>query len=173
MTEVKRRGSLAVHLNPEMGRPAARRGAREVFADLVGYLQFLSSVGELIEATPWGGHPRYLIHDRDAVYGGDIDRRLANLGIAGVRTPTRAPRANSIAERVVRSIRTEVLDHVIIINERHLHAVLTEYINYYNVDRPYRSLNLQSPVPRAPTRDGPVVRRPVLGGLHHVYARAA
>ncbi len=128
---------------------------------------------QLIEATPWGRHPRYLIHDRDAVYGHHIDRRLANLGIAGVRTPVRAPRANSIAERVVRSIRTEVLDHVIIINERHLHAVLTEYITYYNVDRPHRTLGLQSPVPRTPSRDRPVVRRPVLGGLHHVYARAA
>ncbi len=128
---------------------------------------------QLIEATPWGRHPRYLIHDRDAVYGRDIDARLTKLGIAGIRTPARAPRANSIAERVVRSIRTEVLDHVIIINERHLYAVLTEYFNYYNIDRPHRSLSLQSPVPRAPSRDGPVVRRPVPGGLHHVYARAA
>ena len=128
---------------------------------------------QLIEATPWGRHPRYLIHDRDAVYGRDMDARLAKLGIIGLRTPVRAPRANSIAERVVRSIRTEVLDHVIIINERHLHAILTEYVNYYYVDRPHRSLGLQSPVPQSPSRDGPVVRRPVLGGLHHVYARAA
>jgi len=128
---------------------------------------------QLIEATPWGRHPSHLIHDRDAVYGRDIDARLARLGITGVQTPVRSPKANSIAERVVRSIRTEVLDHVVVISEHHLHAVLTEYTIYYNVDRPHRSLGLQSPVARAPTRDGPVVRRPVLGGLHHVYARAA
>ncbi|MHB8509006.1 MAG: integrase core domain-containing protein [Candidatus Dormibacteria bacterium] len=128
---------------------------------------------QLIEATPWGRHPKYLIHDRDAVYGRDIDARLACLGITGVRTPFRSPRANSIAERVVRSIRTQVLDHVVVLNERHLQALLSEYITYYNVHRPHRSLGLQSPVPREPIRDGPVVRRPVLGGLHHVYARAA
>ena len=62
---------------------------------------------------------------------------------------------------------------MIVINERHLHALLAEYVNYYNVDRPHRSLGLQSPLPRSPTRDGTVFRQPVLGGLHHVYARAA
>jgi len=128
---------------------------------------------QLVEATPWGRHPKYLIHDRDAVYGRDFAARLAKLGIASVRTPVRAPRANAIAERVVRSIRTECLDHVIVIHERHLHALLVEFVDYYNVDRPHRSLELQSPLPRSPSRDGPVVSRPVLGGLHHVYARAA
>jgi transposase InsO family protein len=128
---------------------------------------------QLIEATPWGRQPKYLIHDRDTVYGRTFGARLANLGIASVRTPVRAPRANAIAERVVKSIRVECLDHMIVINERHLHALLAEYISYYNVDRPHRSLSLQSPLPRSPTRDGTVVRRPVLGGLHHVYARAA
>jgi transposase InsO family protein len=127
----------------------------------------------LIEATPWGRQPHYLIHDRDAVYGRKFGARLSKLGIASVRTPVRAPRANAIGERVVRSIRAECLDHTIVINERHLHALLAEYVNYYNVDRPHRSLGLQSPLPRSPSGDGTVVRRPVLGGLHHVYARAA
>jgi putative transposase len=125
-----------------------------------------------IEATPWGRQPKYLIHDRDAVYGRNFGARLAKLGIAGVRTPVRAPRANAIAERVVKSIRVECLDHMIVINERHLHALLAEFVDYYNVDRPHRSLGLQSPWPRSPSRDGTVVRRPVLGGLHYVYARA-
>jgi transposase InsO family protein len=128
---------------------------------------------QLIEATPWGRQPKYLIHDRDAVYGRTFDARLGKLGIASVRTPVRAPRANAIGERVVRSIRTECLDHMMVINERHLHALLAEYVNYYNTDRPHRSLALQSPLPRSPSRDGTVVRQPVLGGLHHVYARAA
>ena len=84
-----------------------------------------------------------------------------------------APRANASGERVVRSIRTQCLDHAIVINERHLHALLAEYVNYYNVDHPHPSLGSQSPLPRSPTRDGRVIWRPVLGGLHHVYARAA
>jgi transposase InsO family protein len=128
---------------------------------------------QLVEATPWGKQPKHLIHDRDAVYGRNFGARLANLGIGSVRTPFRAPRANSIAERVVRSIRAECLDHVIMINERHLHAILTEFLQYYNVDRPHRSLDLQTPRPQEPTGGGRVVSRPVLGGLHHVYARVA
>ena len=128
---------------------------------------------QLIEATPWGKQPQHLIHDRDAVYGRNFGGRLANLGIASVRTPFRAPRANSIAERVVRSIRSECLDHMIVINERHLFAILTEYRRYYNLDRPHRSLDLQTPRPREQMGGGEVVSRPVLGSLHHAYAQAA
>jgi len=128
---------------------------------------------QLVEATPWGKQPKHLIHDRDAVYGRNFGARLANLGIASVRTPFRAPRANSIAERLVLSIRVECLDHVIVINERHLHDILSEFLRYYNVERPHRSLNLQAPRPREPTGGSRVVSRPVLAGLHHVYARAA
>jgi transposase InsO family protein len=73
----------------------------------------------MINATPWSRQPRYLIHDRDAVYGKQFDARLGRLGVTGVRTPVRAPRANSIAERVVRTFRAECLDHVTVINEHH------------------------------------------------------
>jgi transposase InsO family protein len=128
---------------------------------------------QLLEATPWGRQPKYLIHDRDAVYGGDFDRQLASLGISGVRTPPRAPNANAVAERIVRTIRTECLDHLIVIDERHLRAVLAEFVDYYNRDRPHRSLGLESPLPSSVRARGRVVSRPVLGGLHHVYARAA
>jgi putative transposase len=82
---------------------------------------------QLLEATPWGRQPRHLIHDRDAVYGGSLDSRLDQLGIAGVRTPVRSPKANAIAERLVRTIRSECLDHIIVVNEGHLRAVLTEF----------------------------------------------
>jgi putative transposase len=128
---------------------------------------------QLIEATPWGHQPKYLIHDRDAVYGRTFGARLANLGITSVRTPVRAPRANAIAERLVRTLRSEALDHIIVLNEHHLRAVLAEFVRYYNRDRPHRSLGLESPLPRSPTPLGTVVGRPVLGGLHHAYARAA
>ena len=78
---------------------------------------------QLLAATPWGRQPTHLIHDRDAVYGRDIDARLARLDIIGVRTPFRSPRANAVGERVVRTFRAECLDHLIVINERHLRAV--------------------------------------------------
>jgi hypothetical protein len=110
------------------------------------------------------GRPDYLIYGREAVYGRDFGARLSKMGITSVRTPFRAPRANAIAEPLVRSIRQECLDHVIVINERHLHAVLVEFADYYNLDRPHRSLGLQSPLHRPLVQAGPVTRRPVLGG---------
>jgi hypothetical protein len=61
---------------------------------------------------------------------------------------------------------------VIVISERHLHALLTEYVRYYNHERPHRSLGHQSPMPRQVVRDGPIVSPPILGGLHHAYACA-
>jgi transposase InsO family protein len=99
--------------------------------------------------------------------------KLAGIGIAEVRTPYRAPLANSAAERVVRTVRQECLDHVIALNERHLQALLTEFVRYYNHDRPHRTLELETPVPRPPMSGGAVFSRPILGGLHHVYTRAA
>lgn len=99
----------------------------------------------------WGRQPRYLIHDRDAVQGRKFGSRLANLGIASVLTPVRAPRANAIAERLTRTLRSEALDHIIVLNEPHLRAVLAEFIRYHNRDGPHRSLGLESPVPQSPT----------------------
>jgi len=129
---------------------------------------------QVVNATPWGRQPTHLIHDRDASYGSDFAAKLRRLGITDVRTPIRAPRANGIAERLVRTLRHECLDHVIVLNERHMLSVLSEFIDYYNQERPHRSLALRSPLPaRSRARDGPVVSHPVLGGLHHVYARAA
>jgi len=128
---------------------------------------------QLREATPWGRQPRYLIRDRDSVYGGHFVRHARQLGIETLLTPFRAPKANAIAERVVRSIRNECLDHLIVLNEAHLRLVLAEFVRYYNLERPHRSLRLTPPVPVPRTRAGPVRSRSVLGGLHHVYERAA
>ncbi len=128
---------------------------------------------QLVEATAWGRRPRHLVWDRDAVYGGDFAARAKGLGIAPVLTPVRAPRANAIAEQVVRSLRNDCLDNVIPLNEGHLRAVLTEYAAYYNAERPHRSLDLEPPLPRARPTSGPIRARPVLGGLHHIYERAA
>jgi putative transposase len=128
---------------------------------------------QVLNATPWGRHATYLVRDRDPVYGREFDVKLRGLGNVGIRTPVRAPRANSIAERVVRTFRQECRDHVILISERHLPALLTEYVRYHNHERPHRSLGHQSPVPRDVVLDRPIVSRPILGRLHHAYARAA
>ena len=128
---------------------------------------------QLLEATPWGRQPRYLLRDRDAVYGGDFRERAGRLGIETLLSPVRAPRANSIAERAIGTLRRECLDHLLVVNERHLRSVLREFVGYYNADRPHRSLGLETPQPVARPEAGPVRSRPVLGGLHHVYERAA
>ena len=105
---------------------------------------------QLVEVTAWGRRPRHLVRDRDAVYGGDFAARARGLGIETVLTPVRAPRANAIAERVVRTLRNDCLDHVIPLDEAHLHAVLTEYVAYYNSERPHRALALLAAVAPGP-----------------------
>ena len=84
-----------------------------------------------------------------------------------------AARANAIAEHVVGTLRRECLDHLFVLNERHLHAVLREYVGYYYADRPHRSLDLEPPQPVAQPGTGAVRSGPILGGLHQVYERAA
>ena len=120
---------------------------------------------QVIEATAWSRQPRHLIRDRDKVYGDDFGSKLAGAGIREVRTPYRAPLANAVAERVVRTLRQECLDQVIVLNERHLVALLTEFMRYYNRDRPHRALEFETPVPSQPTSHGVVVTRAILGGV--------
>ncbi|MDQ3699707.1 MAG: integrase core domain-containing protein [Chloroflexota bacterium] len=128
---------------------------------------------QLIDATAWGRRPRFLVRDRDRVYGGDFVPRANRLGIATVLTPVRAPRANAVAERVIGTLRRECLDHLIILNAPHLRAVLAEFVRYYNQLRPHRTLGLETPQPMPRSLTGTLYVRPVLGGLHHTYERAA
>ncbi len=121
-----------------------------------------------------GGSPRFLIHDRDAKFPPAFDTVFESEGVAIVRTPYRTPIANAHAERWVRSVRGECLDHLLIVNEAHLRHVLAGYIAHYNRARPHQGLAQQTPVPFAPrARAGPVRRRDVLGGLIHEYDREA
>ena len=128
---------------------------------------------QVIEATPWGNKPKHLLRDRDAVYGRDFRQRARRMGIDCIATPVRSPRANAVAERVIGTIRRECLDHLIVLNEQHLASVLTQFVRYYNEDRPHRTLRLQTPQLRPRPTTGPIRSRPVLNGLHHVYERAA
>jgi hypothetical protein len=90
-----------------------------------------------------------------------------------VLTPVRASRANAAAERRVGTLRRECCGHPIAVGEQHLQTVLTQFVAYYNAERPQQTLALDTPHPAARPRHGPVRARPVLGGLHHVYDRAA
>jgi len=89
-----------------------------------------------------------------------------------IRTPVKAPNANAYAERFVRSLREEILDHVLKINEAHLRNVLNEYLAYYNSRRPHQRLNQMSPIPRPSCQPkGKIIRRKVLGGIINDYHR--
>ena len=130
---------------------------------------------QLREATAWGAGPRFLIRDHDDKFGGTFDAVAEATGITVVRTPVRAPNANAVCERFLRSVRAECLDHVIALGEGHLGATLRSYGAYFNTARPHQGIGQQVPDgPRAsPTADGVVEELPVLGGLHHEYRRAA
>src|SRR5919109_5125120 len=95
---------------------------------------------QLIEATPWGSKPRHLLRDRDAVYGNDFRQRARRIGIDAVATPIGSPRANAIIERFIGTLRRACLDHLIILGEQDLRSVLTEFVGYYNTERPHRTL---------------------------------
>src|SRR5215218_7943945 len=100
----------------------------------------------------------FLLRDRDRVHGCDFVSRAEAMGIQTLLTPCRAPKANAIAERVVRTLRNECLDHVLILNEQHLRTVLAEYVAYYNTERPHRSLALEPSLPasRSPVPTGEI-----------------
>ena len=120
---------------------------------------------------------RFLVRDRDAKFTGPFDAVLRAEGVRVIRTPIRAPRANAFAERFVRTVRHECLDHVLIYGRRHLERVLQAYGAHYNEERPHRGLNLAVPagnrIPQVPGATRTVERRDVLGGLIHEYRRAA
>jgi len=122
--------------------------------------------------------PRFLVRDNDAKYGPRFAQLAAASGITVVRTPVRAPRANAIAERFLRSVRRECLDHLLLLGEAHLRRALGEYVAYCNQDRPHQGLGQRVPAPgmsQGPARHGAgdIVALPVLGGRHHSYQRAA
>jgi transposase InsO family protein len=121
---------------------------------------------------------RFLIHDRDAKFGGAFDGIVRSEGVRVIETPYRAPRANAVAERWVRTVRSECLDHLLIVGRRHLEQVLRAYLNHYNVERPHRSLALAAPagqpaMARGSPQPAQIRRRDVLGGLIHEYHAAA
>jgi putative transposase len=130
---------------------------------------------QITEAFPYDSAPRYLMRDRDGIYGDEFQRRIKSLGIEEVVSAPRSPWQNPFIKRLIGSIRRECLNHVVIINEDHLKRILTEYFEYYHRSRTHLSLDRNAPVPRdvEPPELGPM--RPIsqVGGLHHRYARSA
>jgi transposase InsO family protein len=132
----------------------------------------------LREATPYGQAPKYLIRDNDRKFGACFARVAKTTNIKILKTPYHAPRANAICERFVRSVRQECLDHLLILHERQLQRVLNGYVAYFNHARPHQGIGQQIPEPSRSAlsshqTDEKVIARPVLGGLHHGYHRAA
>src|ERR1700730_7715940 len=126
---------------------------------------------QVTEACGWEQAPRHLIRDRDGAYGEVFIRRLRSMGIRDRPTSPHSPWQNGYAERLIGSIRRECLDHVVVFGERHLRHVLLSYMKYYDGTRTHLSLEKDAPVSRAVDRAGHILYRPILGGVHHRYAR--
>ena len=93
------------------------------------------------------------------------------MGIRDRPSSPRSPWQNGCAERLIDSIRSECVDHIIVVGERHLRHALLSYKDYYNTTRTHLSLNKDAPVSRAVETAGRIICRPILGGLHHQYGR--
>lgn len=132
---------------------------------------------QLREATPYGQTPRFLIRDRDGKYGEAFMRVAKGSSIEILKTPYRTPKANAVCERFLGSVRRECLDHMLIVGERHLHCVITEYVDYFNRARPHQGIKQKIPdrigSVEGESRRGKIIAFPVLSGLHHDYRRAA
>jgi putative transposase len=130
---------------------------------------------QMVEAFPDETAPRWLLRDRDRIYGDGFRRRVAGMGIGEVLSSPSSPWQNPYAERLIGSIRRECLDHVIVQGERHLRRILTAYLSYYHGSRTHLSLEKEPPVPRRvhAIEEGNLVAFPEVGGLHHRYERRA
>ena len=126
---------------------------------------------QLTEAFPWNEAPRYLVRDRDQIYGTIVTRRLRAMGIRDKPIKPASPWQNGFAERLIGSIRRECVDHCVVLSEAHLCRVLQTYARYYNDIRTHRSLDKDAPVSRPVQRTGSISSHPILGGLHHHYVR--
>jgi len=126
---------------------------------------------QILEAFPWDTAPATLLRDNDRAYGHGFKRRLRGMGICDRPTSIRSPWQNGYVERVIGSIRRECLDHVVIRGEAHLRRILLSYADYCNDDRTHLTLSKDTSRRRPVERTGRITMRPMLGGLHHRYAR--
>ena len=134
-------------------------------------------VQQLREAWAYKQPHRFLLFDRDAKFGAEVVSAVRDMGSEPTRTAFRSPWQNGVAERWVGSCRRDLLDHVIILNERHLKRLMSSYLLYYHDDRTHLGLAKDTPGGRAAeirsTTESKIQSFPRLGGLHHRYAAAA
>jgi len=126
---------------------------------------------QIIEAFPWDEAPRYLVRDRDAAYGQVVKRRLRGMGIRDRPVAPRSPWQNAYVERIIGSARRECVDHTIVLGETHLRRTMSAYATYYNKARTHLSLGKDAPISRSIEEFGRIIAEPMVGGLHHRYAR--
>jgi transposase InsO family protein len=126
---------------------------------------------QLTEAFPWSTAPRYLVRDRDRIYGSIVPRRLRAMGIRDKPIAPASPWQNGFAERLIGSIRRECVDHIVVLGEAHLRRILESYARYYNDIRTHGSLDKDAPAFRPIQRIGNIASHAILGGLHHHYVR--
>lgn len=134
-------------------------------------------IQQLREAFPYDSAPKYLIFDRAANFNQEVISTIKNMGIEPKRTSFRSPWQNGVAERWVGNCRRDLLDHIIVLNERHLRRLMKEYVRYYHEDRTHLALAKQTPAGRGAEENSGesfrIVSMPRLGGLHHRYDLAA
>ena len=130
---------------------------------------------QIAEAFLWDSAPRYLLHDRDSIYGDVFRQRVRGMAIREVLTAPRSPWQNPHTERLIGSIRRECLDHIVVFNESSLRRAFKLYFNYYHEARTHLSLEKDAPESRPvqPPELGSVIELPKVGGLHHRYERRA
>ena len=132
------------------------------------------AIQQLRETFAFDETTKYVIRDNDGIYSNEFKQTIKRFGLKDTPTAPRSPWQNPFTERVIGTLRRECLDHMIILNEKHLYNILHEYIfEYYNVSRTHMSLEKDSPEHRPIQKDGKIVSKPILGGLHHVYSRVA
>jgi putative transposase len=127
----------------------------------------------MLEAFPFDTAPRYLLRNRDRIYGQEFRDQVAAMNINEVLSAPRSPWRRAYVERVIGSIRRECLDHVIVFNEESLRRTLRSYFSYYHRSRLHLSLDKDSPDSRSVQSVGRVISFPEVGGLHHRYERTA
>jgi putative transposase len=130
---------------------------------------------QIVEAFPWDTAPKYLVRDRDCIFGCEFIHRVESMGIEQVLISAQSPWQNPYVERLIGSIRRECLDRTIIFNEKHLWRVLKDYFRYYHECRTHLGLEKDCPQWRQiePSELGPISAEPMVGGLHHRYYRRA
>jgi hypothetical protein len=126
---------------------------------------------QITEAFPWDRAPKYLIRDNDRAFGSAFKARVRAMGIRDRPTSFRSPWQNGYVERLIGSVRRECTDHLIVFNAGHLRRILAKCATYYNEMRTHVSLRKDAPYTRPIERFGDIVAHPILGGLHHRYAR--